>query len=69
MNESIKQNADVAIDNSKFKAEKALNGKGIKRRRSLKKMIILNNEIIKEKYLKICLTMQIKDSMECEKTE
>jgi hypothetical protein len=31
----------MAIDNLKLKAEKALSGKGIKRRRSMKKLIIL----------------------------
>ena len=35
--ESLKQNADVALDNLKTKEEKALSGKGIKKRRSLKK--------------------------------
>ena len=41
LNESLKDNADTAIDNLKSKAENALSGKGIKRRRSMKKMIIL----------------------------
>ena len=30
--ESIKKNADIAIDNFKTKVEKALSGKGIKRK-------------------------------------
>ena len=41
LNESLKDNAGMAIDNLKSKAENALSGKGIKRRRSMKKMIIL----------------------------
>ena len=34
--ESLKQNADIAIDNLKNKLENSLSGNGIKRRRSMK---------------------------------
>ena len=47
--ESIKQNANIAIDNLKNKVEKSLSGKGIKRRRSMKKMIILKKRNNKRK--------------------
>jgi len=49
INESFKKNADMAIDNLKLKAEKALSGKGIKRRRSMKKLIILKKRNNKRK--------------------
>ena len=59
LKETLKENANSAIDNLKVNAENALKGKGIKRRRSMKKMIILKNVIIKEENLTIFLTMQI----------
>ena len=47
--ESLKQNTYIAINNLKTKAEKALSGKGIKRRRSMKKRIILKKRNSKRK--------------------
>ena len=47
--ETLKENANSAIDNLKVKAENALKGKGIKRRRSMKKMIILKKRNNKRK--------------------
>jgi hypothetical protein len=47
--ETLKENANSAIDNLKLKAENALKGKGIKRRRSMKKMIILKKRNNKRK--------------------
>jgi len=58
--DSLKENANTAIDNLKLKAydgidnlklkaENALSGKGIKRRRSMKKMIILKKRNNKRK--------------------
>ena len=49
ISESFKKNADVAIDNLKLMAENALSGKGIKRRRSMIKMIILKKQNNKRK--------------------